>query len=163
MCKQLRKVGVLTLANLADYVDLYRYRWHVRISGLGAVHAARLVEWIAPLAGQLGRPLRDVALRPERREALARTSQLALLDPIRLQRYGIVPLERLAVPPELSGRHGTFRVAGPNSFGAEDDLAALKAWLQRYTMSQRTYRAYFHAVEVFYLWCLWVRRKPCRR
>lgn len=69
-----------------------------------------------------------------------------------------MPLQRLAVPPELSGRRGTFRSTGPNTFGADDDLAALQAWLARHATSPETYRTYFHAIEVFYLWCLWARR-----
>ena len=120
--------------------------------GLGVVRAQRLVEWLAPLAAELGRPLRELALQPAWQLALARERQLSTLDPASLRRYGLVPLERLAVPPELSGRQGTFRVAGPNTFGAEDDLAPLQAWLQRHATSPRTYRSYGDAVEVFYLW-----------
>ena len=159
LCLRLRAVGVATLGHLADFIDVHRFRWHTRVPGLGAVRALRLVEWLAPLAAELGRPLRDLALQPAWQLALARERQLATLDSASLRRYGLVPLERLDVPPELSGRQGTFRVAGPNTFGAEDDLAALQAWLQRHAMSPRTFRSYGHAVEVFYLWCVWERRK----
>ena len=159
LCLRLRAVGVATLGHLADFIDVHRFRWHTRVPGLGAVRALRLVEWLAPLAAELSRPLRDLALQPAWQLALARERQLATLDPASLRRYGLVPLERLAVPPELSGRQGVFRVAGPNAFGAEDDMAALQAWLQRHTMSPRTFRSYGHAVEVFYLWCVWERRK----
>jgi site-specific recombinase XerD len=159
LCLRLRAVGVATLGHLADFIDVHRFRWHTRVPGLGAVRAQRLVAWLAPLATELGRPLLDLALQPAWQLALARERQLATLDPASLRRYGLVPLDRLDVPPELSGRQGTFRVAGPNTFGAEDDLAALQAWLQRHAMSPRTFRSYGHAVEVFYLWCVWERRK----
>lgn len=161
VCRPLRSVGIATLANLADYIDLNGHRWHRRVAGLGAVRAARLVAWLAPLVAELGRPLRDSSLQPAHVVALSRQHQLARLDPTRLQRFGLVPLERLAVPPELSGRQGLFRVPGANTLdNAEDDLAAIRAWLQRHARSPRTYRTYFHASEVFYLWCVSVCRKP---
>lgn len=159
ICERLREIGVITLANLADFVDVHGHRWHRRVRALGAVRATRLLDWLSPLLEQLARPLRDTALKPAHYLALSRQRQLVRLDPMRLLRFGVVPLERLAVPPELSGRQGTFRVHGPNVLNVDDDLAAIRAWLQRYSGSPRTYRSYFHAAEVFYLWCVWVRRK----
>jgi site-specific recombinase XerD len=156
----LRTVGVVTVANLADFIDLNGFRWHRRVPGLGAVRAARLVAWLSPLVQGLGRPLRAASLKPSRQLALARDRLVASLDPARLERYGLVPLERLAVPPELDGRRGTFRVQGPNVFDAQDDLTAIKCWLRRYEPTRHTHRAYLHAVEVFYLWSVCVRRKP---
>lgn len=154
----LRGAGVATVRELADYVDQHGHRWWRRVPGVGADRAQRLLAWLAPLVEQLGRPLATATLRPAHELALARAGQLAQLDPVRQQRYGIVPLQRLAVPPELSGRRGTFRSTGPNTFGAEDDLAAVQAWLARHATSPETYRTYFHAVELFYLWCLWGQR-----
>ncbi len=159
LCARLNLVGVKTVANLADYVELHGHRWHARVQGLGAVRAKRITEWLGQATAQLGRPLREMALKPAAQVALARDAALSRLDPLSVQRFGVVPLERLAVPPELSGRHGTFRVLGANTFGVEDDLDALKSWLQRYSESPRTYLSYTRAVEAFYLWCLTVRRK----
>ena len=156
----LRAVGILTLKNLADFIDVTGFRWHRRIEGLGAVRAARLVAWLAPLVAGFGRPLREASLKPERKLALAREHRVASVDAWRLERFGLVPLERLAVPPEFDGHRGTFRIQGPNVFDAEDDLTAIKCWLRRYEPTPRTHRAYLHAVEVFYLWCVYARRKP---
>jgi site-specific recombinase XerD len=157
---RLRAVGIVTLANLAGFIDVYGFRWHVRIEGLGAVRAARLVAWLVPILDKLGRPLREASQRPARHLAIARDQRLAALDPARIERFAIVPLERLAVPPELSGRSGTFRVNGPNTFGVDDDLSAVRCWLRRYEASPRTYRSYLHGVEIFVLWAIWARRKP---
>ena len=156
----LRKIGVVTLKNLADFIDVTGFRWHRKVDGLGAVRAARLVAWLAPLVEELGRPLRESSVRAPHQLAIARGQRMATLDPSRLQRFGVVPLERLAVLPEIDGRDGLFRVTGANTFGANDDLAAIKCWLRRYEPTPRTHRAYLHATEVFYLWCVCVQRKP---
>lgn len=160
LAAHLRTVGIVTVANLADFIDLNGFRWHRRVPGLGAVRAARLVAWLSPLMQGLGRPLRAASVKPSRQLALARDQRIASLDPTRLERYGLVPLERLAVPPELDGRRGIFRDQGPNVFDAQDDLTAIKCWLRRYEPTPRTHRAYLHAVEVFYLWSVCLRRKP---
>ena len=156
---RLRTVGVLTLANLADFIDVHGFRWHMRVEGLGAVRGARLVAWLVPILAELGRPLRDTSRQSATQLALGRRRRLAVLDPARMQRYGLVPLERLAVPPEVDGRAGVFRVQAPNTFGVNDDLSAVRSWLRRYEDSPRTYRAYLHGVEVFVLWCVCTRRK----
>ncbi|WP_419187283.1 tyrosine-type recombinase/integrase, partial [Caldimonas tepidiphila] len=126
----------------------------------GRERAARLIEWLAPLAAELGRPLRAEALHSRTALMLARSTALAQIEPQSMRRFGLVPLERLAVPPELSGRHGVFRTHGPNVFGADDDLDAIRKWLQRHAMSPRTHEAYGREVERFYLWCLREARKP---
>jgi len=156
---RLRTVGVLTLLNLADFIDVHGFRWHVRVDGLGAVRGARLVVWLVPILDELGRPLRDTSRQSATQLALGRRRRLAVLDPARMQRYGLVPLERLAVPPDVDGREGVFRVQGPNTFGVNDDLSAVRSWLRRYEDSPRTYRAYLHGVELFVLWCVCTRRK----
>ena len=156
---RLRAAGLLTLANLADFIDVHGFRWHTRIAGLGAVRGARLVAWLVPLLDEIGRPLRDTSRQSTTQLALGRQRRLAVLDPAGMQRYGLVPLERLAVPPEVDGREGIFRVRGPNTFGVDDDLSAVRSWLRRYEDSPRTYRAYLHGVELFVLWCVWARRK----
>ena len=156
----LRAVGVVTLKNLADFIDVTGFRWHRKVDGLGAVRAARLVAWLVPLLEELRRPLREGSVRAPHQLAIARAQRMATLDPGRLQRFGVVPLERLAVLPEIDGRHGVFRVKGPNTFGVDDDLAAIKSWLRRYEATPRTHRAYLHATDVFYLWCVCGQRKP---
>ncbi|NML15681.1 phage integrase family protein [Azohydromonas caseinilytica] len=153
----LHGAGLLTLRDLVDFANVHGARWHRLVPGLGAVRAQRLLEWLRPLAADLKHPLRETALRPARELALAREGALRVVQDRRL---GIVPLERLAVPPELDGRHGTFRLPTPNVLGAQTDLQAIEAWLRRYAMSPRTHASYAREAERFYLWCLCVRRKP---
>jgi integrase len=153
----LRGAGLLSLRDLVDFANVHGARWHRRVPGLGAVRAQRLLDWLRPQAEALGWPLRDVALQPARLLALAREQVLATVQDRRL---GVVPLERLAVPAALDGRHGVFRLSTPNVLGAQTDLEAVQAWLQRYAMSPRTHASYAREAERFYLWCVCVRRKP---
>uniref|UniRef100_UPI002350E0F9 phage integrase family protein n=1 Tax=Caldimonas tepidiphila TaxID=2315841 RepID=UPI002350E0F9 len=53
LCKALQRCGVLTLGNLVDYANLNHHRWYERVPGLGRERAARLIEWLAPLAAEL--------------------------------------------------------------------------------------------------------------
>lgn len=152
--------ALLTVANLIDFANVHGHRWWAPVRGLGPHRAARLIAWLRPLAMGLQHPLRDTTLRSARELALTRQTALAAIDPASLQRFGLVPLDRLAVPAELDGRRGIFRLHTPNTFGATTDLEAIRAWLARYAMSPRTHAAYARSVERFYLWCLLVRRKP---
>jgi integrase len=157
LAMSLRGTGLLSLRDLVDFTNVHGARWFRLVPGLGAVRARRLMQWLQPLAHGLDHPLRETALQPARQLALSREAALA---PVLDRRLGIVPLERLAVPPELDGRDGTFRLPTPNVLGAQTDLQAIEAWLRRYAMSPRTHASYAREAERFYLWCLCVRRKP---
>jgi site-specific recombinase XerD len=148
----LKGVGVLTLGEMLSYVSVHGYRWYRRVPGLGPALAARIIAWLVPTAQDLGRPLPEHATTP--RAQLAIRQQVALERTVQDGQYGIVPLQRLAVPPELAGRRGGFRLNTPNTFGVDDDLAAIQAWLARYQHSPRTFVSYGLAVERFYLWCV---------
>ena len=61
----------------------------------------------------------------------------------------------------LSGRQGTFRSHGQNSFRAETDLEALQAWLNRKSRSRiakTTLDTYRREAERFMLWALTERK-----
>jgi integrase len=162
-----RALPIVTLANLIDFVNLYHHRWWTRVPRLGQDRARRLVQWLTPLAEALGQSLGEQARLPYSHRSLVERRTLELvaapsptvssseLD----RRYGLVPLTRLAVPPELAGRDGTFRAAGENTWGADTDLEAIFCWLQRHRKTPRTFGTYGRIVERFYLWCLLVRRK----
>lgn len=155
-----RPLPLLTLADLVGFVGLRHHRWWTAVPGLGARRAARLMAWLAPLAAGLGRPLPAPATQPHARLVLARQAALDRLAPDSRRQFGLVPLDRLDVPPALDGRGGRFRSATPNTLGVDDDRSALLAWLRRYEASPRTHAAYARIAERFYLWCLLVRRLP---
>jgi site-specific recombinase XerD len=155
-----RILPLLTLGDLIDFINLRHHRWWTCVPRLGRVRAERLVAWLVPLAIQMARPLHDGALKPFALRALRRSSELDVLDPATVRHYGLVPLDRLAVPESLDGRTGLFRNTTPNVLGAHTDLEAIHAWLQRHAASPRTHASYRRIAERFYLWCVWVRRKP---
>ncbi|WP_112191199.1 site-specific integrase [Methylibium petroleiphilum] len=150
-----RRLPLLTLDNLITFVNLYHYRWWEHVPRLGQERGDRLTAWLAPLSDALGRPLKEVARRPQHEIRLARERALR-----GSKRYGMVPLDQLAVPPDLSGRDGTFRLPGVNVWGVDTDLDAIFNWMARYATSPRTSASYGSIVERFYLWAVLVKRKP---
>ncbi|WP_265923350.1 tyrosine-type recombinase/integrase [Cupriavidus nantongensis] len=72
-----------------------------------------------------------------------------------------IPLERLRLPPALSGRDGSNRApATATRIAATDDLAAVTAWIARYVDSPATVTAYGREVERLILWAVLQLGKP---
>ncbi|KJK22968.1 integrase [Burkholderiaceae bacterium 16] len=71
------------------------------------------------------------------------------------------PLERLHLPPALSGAAGSNRApATATRIAATDDLAAVTAWLARYADTPATVSAYRREVERLLLWAVLQLGKP---
>ncbi len=71
------------------------------------------------------------------------------------------PLEQLRLPLALSGAAGSNRApATATRIAATDDLAAVTAWLARYTDSAATLSAYRREVERLILWAVLQLGKP---
>lgn len=160
-----KAMPLVTLANLIDFVNLFGHRWWVHVPRLGEERAKRLVNWLVPQAEALGRPIKEASRVPYARrlraQQVAHETALARLGADANRRFGVVPLDRLAVPPEIDGRTGTFRSAAPNTLGVENDLQAIYAWLRRPgEEKERTTKQYGRMLERFYLWCLWIKKKP---
>lgn len=66
----------------------------------------------------------------------------------------LAPLERLAVPAELSRTHGANRAPGFAYVRAAHDLDAVRAYLHRYDNRPQTQRAYKRELERLVLWCV---------
>jgi site-specific recombinase XerD len=157
---RLSRAGILTLSDLARHANLRGYRWFRTVRGVGVTLARRLLSWLEPHAASFGTPLTARALTPQALARLSRGAALQRLHPDSTKAFGIVPLERLVVPPSLDGRSGAFRVPGANVLGVDDDLSALREWLGRYRESPRTLESYTRVTERFYLFCLVRLRKP---
>jgi integrase len=149
-----RVLPLLTLDNLISFVNLYHHRWWMHVPRLGQVRGDRITAWLVPLATQLGRPLKEIAQKPLHEIRLSQKHALA-----GRKRFGMVPLDQLAVPPELSGEDGLFRKHGVNVWEAPTDIDAIFAWMQRHAISPRTATSYGPIVERFYLWAILVKRK----
>ena len=154
---------LLTLGNLIDFVNLFGHRWWTHVPRLGEERAKRVMSWLVPLAEELGRPVKGAAQQSYAKRAREQKAEsiaaLARLGPDAVRRFGVVPLDRLAVPANLDGRVGTFRSKEANTLGVDTDLEAIYAWLRRRSDKPATIQQYGRLLERFYLWCLWVKKK----
>jgi len=71
----------------------------------------------------------------------------------------LVPLDRLAIPPALTGEHGRNRAQGTRQVDANDDRSAVLAWLARYVDSPATLSSYRKEAERLLLWCVHQRKR----
>lgn len=155
--RDLAKVGVKSLGDLVNYINIYGFRWHRRVPRMGVVRARRLLDWLSPIAETGGRPFKESARRPETDLALLRRRELAGRGVAGAEPFALVPIVDGALPDALSGRQGAFRSHEVNVWGAETDVQAISQWLSRY--QGQTRRDYTRIAERFYLWCIHVRRK----
>jgi hypothetical protein len=63
--RDLAKVGVKSLGDLVNFINIYGFRWHRRVPRMGVVRARRLLDWLTPIAEAGGRPFKESARRPE--------------------------------------------------------------------------------------------------
>lgn len=178
--RQLKIRGVTTMAEFVTLIGKEGRHWHRRIKGLGPGRAERIEGWLDDHAQSLGLIGRhgpqwesalelSTALLPLQRVpeyqpliTLPGSTVSAPASPALQRRFGIAPLELLAVPSELDGRTGMFRTMTPNHLGARNDYEAIQSWLGTYLAAgkARTLEAYRREVERFYLWCLLEARTP---
>jgi site-specific recombinase XerD len=154
---RLRNAGVRTLEDLANFINVYGHRWHGQLKGFGARRAARVVAWLRAQQDSLQLEIRASVDEPRQARAL----RLGV-DAGRLSlgaRFGLVPLEHLALPAPVSGIDGVLRSHMPNALEASDDLQAITRWLSRYGERPATARSYRKEIERFVLWCTTVQRK----
>src|SRR5471032_2047493 len=71
----------------------------------------------------------------------------------------LVPLDRLAIPPALTGEAGRNRAHGTRQVDANDDRSAVLAWLARYVDSPATLSSYRKEAERLLLWCVHQRKR----
>ncbi len=130
--RALQAQGIRTLAALTVRIPRRRL-WWVAIRGLGAAGARRIEAFFAQHP-QL----------TERARALVATDTPE----------DIVPWERLAVPDEVDGSHGTFRAPRSTcTLSANNDYEAVQAWLALHE-SGATQRAYRKEAERLILWAI---------
>jgi site-specific recombinase XerD len=168
VARRLRAAGIATLAELVSRVNIRGRRWWRR-SGIGERRGARIVHWLLSQRDALDIEIRPLGVLQPSHELTRHGSEFtpeghevtaSAYEVIVPRRFGLLPLELLAVPRDLSGATGVFRSHGPNTFGALSDYEAVEAWLQRYGERPSTLRSYRKEAERFLLWCLLELRKP---
>jgi site-specific recombinase XerD len=72
-----------------------------------------------------------------------------------------IPIERLLIPLELNGSHGSNRAPADRirQIAAENDMQAIETWLSEFHDSPQTVRHYRKEAERLLLWSLIERRK----
>ena len=176
VAKVLRNVGLLTLADLVNFINVYDYGWHKRIRGFGKQRADQVVEWLVKEKEQLQLSLSAQVHEPKsKREArlaamgLATSGQVAAVElqfP-ELSQFGLGSrsaaqlgqLQRLRADSG-AGQGGDFLSHMANTLGAKNDLQAVSAWLSRYDEKPHTQRSYRKEAERFMLWCALELKKP---
>ncbi len=161
LADKFRPFGVLTLSELANWININGRGWFGKVHAVGKSRAHRLAQWLIdneqtvgvelnelvksslPQDEVFGAPATDIAA-----PASTAVSQWQALE------YGIVPVQHLDWPMRLRGHDGTFRRKESNTLGATDDAHAISLWLAEHNDSPRTLDAYTRAVEWLVLWAV---------
>jgi hypothetical protein len=154
---RLRNAGVRTLDDLANFINVYGHRWHDQLKGFGARRATRVVAWLRAQQDSLQLVIRASVDEPKQVRALRLGVDAGRL--VIGPRFGVVPLEQLALPASVNGIDGVLRSHMANALEASDDLQAITRWLSRYDERPATARSYRKEIERFVLWCTTVQRK----
>jgi site-specific recombinase XerD len=141
----LEAASLHALGHLVERIRQRGERWYRSVPAIGATKARRLQDWLQHHQASLGLTLNAAA--PADTTALQPSTDLTLAT--------IRPLDQLNVPADLDGRHGRHRAPRSHCLlQADDDLAAVHAWLAAKADQPHTRRAYRKEAERFLLWAL---------
>ena len=173
-----RTLPALTEMGVESAVDLYECvanvgcNWYRNFQGIKREDAVELVNWLAAHAEDLGevterfwpggcapsdsaRNFSDNSpqvLYGNNGTDVATTHISALLA----ENNQILA----ALPETLSGAQGSNRGYSDNSLEADDDLSAVRVWLQARAVNPNTLSQYRKEAERFLLWCTMERERP---
>jgi len=158
---RLEATGLFTLRDVVERVNAKGARWWRDTPAIGAVKAARIVDWLLHNGPSLGLTLAPHVGVPRRELGPA------ALAAVRPPETGIAPFEKLIVPPHLDGSAGRFRAPVTACLlNAKNDHSAIDEWLNAranatgkrvMTSTQRSYRK---EAERLLLWSVLVRKMP---
>lgn len=153
LAARLERHGITTLLDLCNRINERGAGFYRPLKGIGAKAAQALIQWITDAQDSLNYPFIDLATSP----SLPVSSNRHLVHPGALP----VPLERAELSRPMNGQNGSNR--GPllrNRLAADNDLAAIQAWLSLYKDKPHTFRAYRREAERLLLWCIIERGTP---
>ncbi len=167
VAKKLHNVGLLTLADLMNFINVYGYRWYSGIKGFGVNRANQVLRWLDLEQEHLNMLISGSVRAPKSKLALNVSTLLPALlpTPTSLTQFGSgtsvsSELARIQVTPNLDGERGVFRSHMANSLDAKNDLEAVNQWLSGYQEKPHTHRSYRKEAERFLLWCARELKKP---
>ena len=140
---------IITVWDLLELMDLRGKSWWRSVPKIGPKNAERIEGWM----------MRNGLIEdPESQNTsivLAHGTRVG--NGVYVDAQALVPMERLAPPPALSGAAGTNRGIG-GTMTAQSDLEAVEAWLRSLT-GKHTLRSYRTHAERFILWSLVEKNK----
>lgn len=137
--------GIPNLRGLLDRIGERGYRWWVTVPGLGEKGSQRIVRWLQTYEDSIG-------IIPQHLAIPSRKNSLAVLSTMRQARTGIVPLESFLAPVEIDGSRGSNRHQGAPRIDAQNDIQAIRSWLNVKSASKSTQAAYRKEAERLLLW-----------
>jgi site-specific recombinase XerD len=155
LAQRLNTAGLRTLGQLVETINGRGYRWWIHVPRFGEKAATQVVAWLR--TETVERAL-GVRLGIQASTKASRVP-VATLKANRPKQTGIVPLEHMALPPELDGSGGMNR-GTTCMIAATNDLEAIDAWLQQKPAGSSTWRSYRKEAERFLLWAVVERQRP---
>ncbi len=153
---RLHRADLFTVAQVVDRIRSVPRRWWSGIPGVGESKGQRIRRFIEAHLGPITAASAVPALPAP--DALTAGTGLAAATPARKE-LAVVPLERLHVPFDLSGEHGSFRAPVERcAIAARNDYDAIHTWLSTKS-SELTQAAYRREAERLLLWCVLQRKK----
>lgn len=159
---KLRPHGVISIRDLANWVNIEGRAWHRRVPGVGKSKASRVTQWLVDNETYTG-----IKIRPEIRHAAdvydgqagaghgKGTAVVTHGADVQVETFGIVPLEAFAWPMRLLGADGEFRSRDSNTYGASNDAEAVEGWFKTLRdYKPATQAIYRRAIERLVLWAM---------
>jgi integrase len=161
IAQRLTGAGLPTLGALVEFCNRRGGSWWRAVPRIGLLRARVLVAWLCRHAASLGASIADEVDPVDPLAAPATVARVTLAP----AGTALAPLERVAVPPALSGgegpqgagKRGSNRAPVFSYLRAPHDLAAVRAYLHRYRDQPATLRAYTRELERLLLWAITVR------
>jgi site-specific recombinase XerD len=186
LADRLEAVGVVTLGGLVDRINGLGTGWSRGIMGIGAGKARAIETFLQTHAESLGCKIGGHVAIPRRQRYAHELSRVVARGD---SRHALVPLDKLAVPADLDGRDGRYRIPQQRCLiSAHTDYEAVLSWLRAkpglspedvlrlrerrkdvasmagpldwLNYLSNTQRAYRKEAERFLLWAVMTRRKP---
>jgi site-specific recombinase XerD len=146
----LRHENIRTISDLVHIIQRRGANWWRPIPRVGQLRAKVIVSWLSKHSSTLGQVTVD--------EPIFSSVVELTLDPNRPSQ--LVPIERILLPTEFSGRFGINRSPHFCYIQADNDKDALLSYLYRFTDQPHTFRCYRKELERFLLWSVMVQKKP---
>ena len=160
LAARLERADLPTLFALVERINGIGARWWAAVPAVGALKAARIVQWLQSNDDALGM---RIGRHVEQPRSLLTSAQLAAVVP---PSTAILPYEKFVLPGDLNGSAGRYR--GPADkclLMASNDHEAIGAWLASKRAGDpsggvsSTQRAYRKEAERLLLWAILERRK----